>query len=320
MNPSPNSSEPHFGDGSGRPVLLLRGGPDKAHALFKAMRPHQWVKNLLVFLPVFAAHAFAPGLLLASLLAFAAFSLVASGTYLINDLLDLAADRAHPRKRHRPLAAARLTSTNALALAAFLIAGGLLMGAALGTKFTLTLLAYLALTLIYSLLLKRRLIIDICTLAGLYTLRIVAGGMATAIPLSTWLLAFSLFIFLSLAAVKRQGELVDSKARGDLFSSGRGYHVDDLPMVAQIAIASGYASVLVMALYLNSAAVTGLYRLPEALWGICIVLTYWITRMVMLAHRGRMHDDPIVFAVKDPGSLFCALAVGACVIAGVWPW
>lgn len=180
----------------------------------------------------------------------------------------------------------------------------------------LVMLGYYAATTTYSLYLKRKIIVDICTLAGLYTVRIVAGGIATGIPLSVWLLAFSIFFFFSLAAVKRQAELVGGVARGELKASGRGYHVDDLPIVAQMAIASGYVSVLVMALYLNSPAVRDLYSTPEAFWGICLVLLYWISRMVMVTHRGGMHDDPIVYAVKDRISLICFVLVAGFAIWG----
>jgi 4-hydroxybenzoate polyprenyltransferase len=168
---------------------------------------------------------------------------------------------------------------------------------------------YYLLTIAYSLRLKRHIVIDICVLAGLYTMRIVAGGVATGITLSVWLLAFSVFLFLSLAAVKRLAELVDSAERGNLSTIGRGYHVDDLPIISMIAIGAGYVSVLVMMLYVNSPAVVELYRHPEALWGVCAVLLYWITRTVMVAHRGGMHDDPVVYAAKDRTSQVCLVII-----------
>jgi len=171
-------------------------------------------------------------------------------------------------------------------------------------------------TTAYSLDLKRRTVIDICTLASLYTLRIVAGGAAAGIPLSVWLLAFSLFFFLSLAAVKRQAELIDTAKRGKLDVSGRGYQVDDLPLITQIAISAGYVSVLVMALYVNSPAVIDLYTYPIALWGVCLILLYWITRIVMITHRGRMDDDPVVFGAKDRVSQICFVVMLACALGG----
>lgn len=281
-----------------------------------AMRPHQWLKNCLVFVPILAAHQITAEAIWSSLLAFVAFSLTASGVYILNDLLDLAADRAHPRKCRRPLASGRLRVAHGTWLAPLLLLGGLAFELPLGGNFIIVLVAYFAATTLYSLYLKRRMLIDICTLAGLYTLRIVAGGVATGIPLSVWLLAFSMFIFFSLAAVKRQAELVDSVAAGKEQTSGRGYLAGDLPLIAGMATASGYVSVLVLALYVNSPDVLELYSSPSALWGICAVLLYWISRMVMVTHRGNMHDDPLVYAVRDPVSRFCLLLVLAFAIGG----
>jgi len=285
----------------------------------RALRPHQWLKNLLVFLPLLAAHRFDAASLGAAVLAFVAFSLVASGVYVLNDLLDLAADRAHPRKRLRPFAAGSVPIAHGGAMAAALLGLGGLVAVLLGPAFLTVMLCYFALTSAYSLYIKRRIVIDICVLAFLYTIRIVAGGVATGIDLSVWLVAFSIFLFLSLAAVKRQAELVDSARRGALTASGRGYVVDDLPIVAMIAIGSGYVSVMVMALYVTAPAVTELYRMPSFLWAICGVLLYWITNMVMVAHRGEMHDDPVVHAAKDPVSRLCLVLILAfALLASVW--
>ena len=296
----------------------LSSGKRSLPAYLAALRPYQWVKNLLVFLPLVAAQAFDGPSLAACLLAFLAFGLVASAVYVVNDLLDLAADRRHPRKRGRPFAAGRIPIADGFWMAGGLLLAGLALATALGGRFLLVMLAYGLATTAYSLYLKRRTIIDICVLAGLYTLRMVAGGVAAGIPLSVWLLAFSVFLFLSLAAVKRQAELVDSAKRGLLTAHGRGYHIDDLPLISQMALAAGYLSVLVLALYLTSPVVAGLYALPEALWGICLVQLYWISRNVMLAHRGRMHDDPIVFAAKDGVSRLCLVLVLLFLAAGVW--
>ena len=282
----------------------------------QAMRPHQWLKNVLVFLPMLAAHQLDAATMLLSLLAFACFSLIASGVYVLNDLLDLGADRAHPRKKDRPLASGGLPIAHGTCMAAALLVPGALVAALVGGDFLLVMTAYYLLTASYSLYLKRRIVIDICVLAGLYTARIVAGGVASSIPLSVWLLAFSVFFFLSLAAVKRQAELVDSAARGSRMANGRGYTIDDLPIIAMIAISAGYVAVLVMTLYVNSPAVMERYTLPEALWGVCAILLYWITRTVMVAHRGHMHDDPVVYAVKDQTSRLCLLAILGFVVAG----
>lgn len=283
----------------------------------KAIRPHQWMKNALVFLPMLAAHQLTAITLLQSVLAFVAFSLVASGVYVLNDLLDLAADRAHPRKRLRPFAAGRIPIGHGTWMAAGLLAGGGLVSLPLGGTFALVMLAYFVTTAAYSLHLKRRAVVDICTLAGLYTLRILAGCAATGIPPSVWLLAFSIFFFFSLAAVKRQAELVDGLdgTRGKI--SGRGYQVEDLPIISMAALSAGYVSVLIMALYLNSPAVVELYATPGALWGICCVLLYWITRIVMVTHRGHMHDDPVVFAIGDRISRICLAIILAFGLAGV---
>jgi 4-hydroxybenzoate polyprenyltransferase/phosphoserine phosphatase len=282
----------------------------------KALRPHQWLKNVLVFVPMLGAHQLDGPTFLSSLLAFICFSLVASGVYVLNDLLDLSADRAHPRKRNRPLASGSIPIAHGTWMAAGLIILGAILAVFIGWNFVLVMAGYYLLTTAYSLHLKRRVVIDICVLAGLYTMRIVAGGVATAILLSIWLLAFSVFFFLALAAVKRQAELIDSAERGNLKASGRGYHADDLPIISMIAIGAGYVSVLVMILYVNSPAVVELYARPEALWGVCAVLLYWITRTVMVAHRGGMHDDPVVYAAKDRISQVCLVIILAFVLGG----
>jgi len=284
-----------------------------------ALRPHQWLKNLLVFVPMLAAHRLDLAAAAPSLLAFAAFALVASGAYVMNDLVDLAADRAHPRKRTRPFASGRVPIAHGTWMAVGLVLGGGAVAATVGPDFLLVVLAYVVVTAAYSSVLKRHAVVDICVLAGLYTLRLIAGGVATGISLSVWLLAFSIFFFLSLAAVKRHAELVDNARRRQSQPVGRGYHVDDLPLVSQMAIGSGYVSVLVLALYLTSPDVTELYAEPAMLWGICPILLYWLSRMVMVAHRGGMHDDPIVFAVKDRTSWICGgLVLGFATAGALW--
>lgn len=283
----------------------------------RALRPHQWLKNALVFLPMMAAHQLDGATILLSLLAFGCFGLIASSVYVLNDLLDLSPDRAHPRKRMRPFASGSILIAHGTWMAGSLLIIGALLALNISTSFFLVMAAYYMLTMAYSLNLKRRMVIDICVLASLYTLRIIAGGVATNIPLTAWLLAFAGFFFLSLAAVKRQAELIDSAARGNLKASGRGYHVDDLPIIATIAISAGYVAVLVMALYVNSPQVVSLYKHPEALWGICAVLLYWITRTVMIAHRGGMHDDPVVYAAKDRISQICFVIILGLALGGV---
>ncbi len=293
----------------GKPVEHLTTTAHSIRPYVKALRPNQWLKNGLVFLPMLAAHQFDSQTMLLSFAAFVAFSLVASSVYILNDLLDLGSDRAHPHKRLRPLASGSIPIAHGNLMAFLIGLAGAAISALLGWKFLFVMLGYYVLTTAYSVHLKRRVVIDICVLAGLYTIRIIAGSAATGITLSVWLLAFSIFFFFSLAAVKRLAELVDMTERGQLNASGRGYHVNDASIMSMIALGSGYVSVLVMALYINSAAFRSLYEFPPALWGICCILLYWVTRAVMIAHRGSMHYDPVVFAVKDRTSWMCLLLI-----------
>jgi 4-hydroxybenzoate polyprenyltransferase/phosphoserine phosphatase len=282
-----------------------------------ALRPHQWSKNLLIFLPILAAHELdSIGVALA---AFIAFSLTASSVYLLNDMLDLEADRAHPRKRKRAFASCAIPLAHGFVLAPGLLAAAVLVALLFTPLAFLGVLAlYYALTLAYSLWLKRKLIIDVWTLAGLYTLRILAGAAAAMVPLSFWMLAFSMFLFLSLAAVKRQAELTERLRHGKRKgAAGRAYVADDLPVVRGMALAAGYGAVLVFALYIDSPEVAEIYTRPQILWGVCPILLYWVSRIVMVTHRGWMSDDPIVFAVRDRVSLgTVALACAVVLAAG----
>lgn len=285
-----------------------------ARLWIKQIRVHQWLKNLLVFLPLLASHRFTDSdAVVASVLAFFAFGLCASGVYVLNDLLDLPSDRAHARKRSRPFAAGHLPLLHGLFAAPLLTLGGFVLAWATEPTFALVLLAYYVMTLAYSLRLKRVVMVDVVVLAALYTVRIIGGAAAIDATLSFWLLAFSMFIFLSLAMLKRYTELADVAAAGATRASGRGYAVDDLPLIQAMGAASGYLAVLVFALYINSPESLALYSRPKALWLICPMLLYWISRAWMVAHRGGMDDDPVVFAVTDRGSLvvigICALMV-----------
>jgi 4-hydroxybenzoate polyprenyltransferase len=294
-------------------ALHLGQGKHQVAAVLRAMRPHQWSKNLLVFLPLLAAHdasALGP-----ALLAFCSFCCAAAAVYVINDLLDLEADRSHPRKRSRPFAAGELTAAQGGVMALALLVGATGLGLLTGNPaFLAVLAAYVVSTFAYSLWLKRKLLVDVLALAGLYTIRIVAGGAAAALALSPWLLGFSMFLFLGLATVKRQAELMDQAATGRE-SSGRAYTVDDLPVLRGLALASAIASVLVMALYVSSEDVQPLYSRPDLLWALCPVLLYWLLRMIMMAHRGQMTDDPIVFAARDRVSLMTILTAFGIVAA-----
>ncbi|MFQ6550880.1 UbiA family prenyltransferase [Aestuariibius insulae] len=288
----------------GGEVETLVPAPDpakQARIRLKAMRPHQWLKNLLIFVPAIAAHN--PGALGITALAFIAFSLAASSIYLINDMLDLQVDRRHPRKRNRPFAAGTLSVKDGAIQTAILLAVSLTMAVLISPLFLLVLLGYVALTTLYSFYLKRKLMVDIWMLAALYTVRLVAGAVAAGVVLSEWLAAFSMFIFLALAAVKRQSELADLVKRGKTSTDGRGYQTTDLPVVLGVVLAAGYCSVLVLALYVSSESVSSLYGEPRLLWLACPLILYWISRAAMISHRGLMDDDPIIFAIKDRVSL-----------------
>ncbi|MGH8032297.1 MAG: UbiA family prenyltransferase [Luteimonas sp.] len=284
----------------------------------KQLRIHQWLKNLLVFLPLLAAHRFTEVTdVTAAALAFLAFGLCASGVYVLNDLLDLPSDRRHARKRLRPFAAGRLPLLHGLIVAPLLTLAGFAIAWLASPLFALVLLAYYAMTLAYSLRLKRVVMVDVVMLAGLYTVRIIGGAAAIHAELSFWLLAFSMFIFLSLAMLKRYTELAEVLARGASKASGRGYDVEDLAMIQSMGAASGYLAVLVFALYINSPESVALYRHPQALWLICPMLLYWISRAWMVAHRGGMHDDPVVFAVTDRVSQAVIVVCGLMVLGAI---
>lgn len=294
-------------------VHLDNGTGTAIKGIVKAMRPHQWLKNILVFLPMVAAHDTTHfGQAIA---AFIAFCLLASSVYLFNDLVDLQADREHPRKRFRPFAAGDVPVMTGVALGAGLFLAAIVVAVLFTPPVFLAVLAfYYVATFLYSLWLKRKLIVDVLTLAGLYTLRIVAGAAATSVFLSPWMLGFSMFLFLSLAAVKRQAELMDQLRDGREKTAGRAYLTEDLPVLRGMALSAGYAAVMVFALYINTADVSVLYKLPDALWLICPLLLYWISRMVMMTHRGYMNDDPIVYTVRDRPSLLVILLCFAVVV------
>lgn len=284
----------------------------------RALRPHQWLKNLLVFLPMLAAHVlFVPGAAARALLAFASFCLCASAAYVVNDLFDLQADREHPRKRSRPFAAGTLRIRDGVTAAPLLASVAVALAFALSAEFALVLLCYAAVTLAYSLYLKRVAILDVVTLAGLYTVRIIGGAFAIPVPASFWLLAFSMFLFLSLAMVKRYAEVHSVAGEGRSQVAGRGYAAQDLPLIETLGASSGYLSVLVLALYINSTASEALYRHHEYLWGLTPALLYWISRVWLIARRGGMHDDPLVFAVTDRVSLVVAAVCAAIVAAAI---
>lgn len=289
----------------------------------KVLRVHQWLKNALLFVPLFAAHRVADGdAWLALLWAFIAFSLCASSVYIANDLLDLESDRQHPRKCKRPFAAGAVPVWQGVLLAPFLLAGSLLVAAQVGSAFLAWLVAYFVVTCLYSIKLKQLVLVDCLTLAMLYTLRIVAGAAAVNMALSFWLLAFSVFLFLSLAFVKRFAELQVQLLHGKHKAHGRGYLTDDAPLVQMLGVAAGFSSVLVLALYLNSEDVLRLYSNSHWVWGNVPVMLFWISWVWLRAHRGEMHDDPLIFAVKDKASLLAGVVFAVFLAIGTvgWQW
>nr|WP_283939664.1 UbiA family prenyltransferase [Pseudomonas sp. R3.Fl] len=283
----------------------------------QALRIHQWAKNALIFVPLLASHRLLePQLLLNGLLAFLFFGLCASSVYLLNDLLDLEDDRHHPSKSLRPFASGALSiQSGMLAFPILLLAGSSGALLLLPWKFSLMLLAYYLLTLGYSFWLKRRMAVDVLVLAMLYTSRIIAGTFAFGVKLTFWMLAFSMFIFLSLALVKRYAELREARLKGkNQKTRGRGYYPDDLEMVSSLGASSGYLSVMVLALYIQEGTTAAMYHYPQLIWLACPLLLYWITRTWMLTHRGLMHDDPVIFAIKDRTSLL----IGICFALIFW--
>lgn len=269
-----------------------------ARAALKAMRPHQWSKNMLVFIPVIAAGAWGDLAGLGqALLAFLAFCLTASAIYVWNDLSDLGADRRHPRKRKRPLAHGDLPVLAGLALAPLLLLTGLGVSALAGVLPVMA--AYAVLTSLYSFKLKELPLVDVFLLASLYTIRVFAGGVASGYAMSLWLLAFSCFIFLSLGFVKRVAELAPLAEAGGSRVARRGYMARDAGLLGAMGVASSFASGLVLALYVQHLAGSGLYGNPVMLWGLVPLMLFWQCRLWLSTARGYMHDDPIVYASRD---------------------
>jgi 4-hydroxybenzoate polyprenyltransferase len=302
--------------GHGTQDLPMRATPPASlRTWLRALRLHQWAKNVLIFLPVAAAHKLLlpiPAFL--SLVAFVIFGMSASGTYLLNDLMDLDADRVHPTKRRRPFAAGELSLTRGLLVAFGLIGSGLVLAATLlGWKYFAALVGYLIATVWYSRSLKRIPMVDVLMLAALYALRVIAGAAATEIVPSFWLLAFTMFLFLSLAVAKRYSELKLMMKSGRTQTAGRGYTIEDVPLLQSSGLSAGYIAVLVLALYVNSDVAQRMYTHRKVIWLLCPLLLYWITRVWFKTSRGQMDDDPVVFALRDRPSL-CVAALAAVLI------
>lgn len=285
----------------------------------RALRVYQWLKNLLIFVPlILGHHLFDVPALRGAVLALISFSMCASAVYILNDLLDLESDRAHHRKRNRPFAAGTLPISKGLLVIPLLLLAGFCAALFVSSKFIAILGVYLLFTTAYSFRLKQIVLVDIILLAMLYTVRIVAGGVASQVAVSQWLLGVSMFMFLSLACVKRFSELLVLKERNQRETRGRGYTVEDLEQIAMFGAASGYIAVLVLALYTSSADVVQLYHTPKVIWLVCPMVLYWISRVWLLARRGLVHDDPLVFAMRDKVTYIVGVLVAVILVAAKW--
>lgn len=293
-----------------------RPPPSPLRTAARLLRVHQWAKNVLLFVPPLGAHRLDGEALGLAAVGALAFSLCASSAYVANDLVDVERDRAHPSKRARPLAAGAVSVPVALTAAAGALGCALALGAALGARFLAALGGYWLATTAYSLFLKRVAVLDVLILAGLYALRILAGTLATGVPTSSWLFTLAIFLFLSLALVKRTSELRQLPGGAAVAMAGRGYSTSDLEVLSMLGVASGLVAVLVLALYLASADVTRLYAHPARLWLLCPLALYWVSRIWLLARRGAVDEDPVLFALRDPPSWAVGALAAAVVAAG----
>jgi 4-hydroxybenzoate polyprenyltransferase len=300
------------------PFDLVLGVPERPwRGLVRALRPHQWTKNLLVFLPLISSHQVLNLTRLAeSVVAFVAFSLLASSCYILNDLLDLEADRRHQDKRLRPFAAGTVSPLAGMAAMPLLAGAALALGFVLSPAVGLLLLGYMALTIAYSVRLKRCMMLDVVALSGCYALRVIIGGAAAQIEVSNWLLAFTTFFFFSLALLKRFVEVRGSS--GSQVSKARGYVVEDGPALGVMGAASAYLATLVLVLYLSSDNVVALYSAPQLLWLLCPLMLYWVSRLWLLAYRGQVHGDPVLFAIRDRASYVVGLLTAALLVGAAW--
>lgn len=291
----------------GKPLEVVDEMVSPLTSIVRALRPHQWVKNVLVFVPMIVGQRLAVANLVQSSIGFIVFCLTASAVYVLNDLSDLDADRLHHKKQTRPFASGELSVHAGVGMVAILLACALCVAlVALPPVFLMVMAGYFVANVAYSAFLKKRPIFDVLMLATMYVVRLEAGGAATGIPLSPWLLAFSLFFFTSLAFAKRYAELQRIAAHGGLGAAGRGYKVVDCETILSLGTASGYVAIMVLALYMNSDQMRALYGDSRLLWLICPFVMYWITRVWLLARRGVMDEDPVVFAFHDRASLAVA--------------
>lgn len=282
----------------------------------KALRVHQWLKNLLIFVPLLTAFSFSSTTaVLTVLLAFLSFSFAASATYIVNDLSDLGSDRAHARKRARPFASCAIKIIHGIGAAVVLMGGAFLLSMLVSPNFTAVLLTYVVITTAYTWRLKEYVLLDVLTLAVLYTVRIIAGALAIGTPMSPWLLAFSVFMFFSLALVKRCSELVSLRSADIEAAKGRDYRTADLVVLWPLGVAAAMSSVVIFCLFVSASVTRERYATPEVLWVVALGLIYWLTRLWIKTARGEMHDDPIVYALKNRGScLTIAICISAMVV------
>lgn len=280
-----------------------------------ALRGHHWAKNLLLFLPLALSHNLTIEPVLRTLAGFALYGFCASGLYILNDLLDLHSDREHPWKKERPFASGAISIPEGLLASLILLSTALGLGALLDPQFGLALLGYAALTMLYSLYLKKIALLDVFTLSSFYSFRILAGALISGTPLSQWFLAFSMFFFLSLAMAKRYSELLHASDLVKTGNSGRGYHTGDRELLLSLGVGSSFSAVVIFSLYVHSPDVRLLYSSPEFLFLLCPIVLYWLSRNWLLAHRGELKEDPVTLAIRDPVSYGVALA-SAAVIAG----
>jgi len=289
----------------------------RGRSFLRAIRLHQWAKNVLIFVPLLLAHVLRLPLIVNAALAFLCFSLCASATYIMNDLLDVEADRRHAKKRFRPFAAGDLPASAGVAIAAVFLAAAFTGAAFLPRGYVVWLLAYLIVTLAYSLRLKQVALVDVLLLSGLYTLRLLAGAAAVDVRISRWFAAFSVFLFLSLAIVKRFSELRNLQAQGETPANGRGYVATDTEQLRSFGTMSGIAAVIIFTLYINSGETVALYRHPGRMWLIVPLLLWWIFRVWLLASRGELNEDPVIFAVTDRMSLLIGLCIAIVAVLAV---
>lgn len=317
----------HVGKGEVRRRSIEKLGVTVAHtfarpkagvtAWLKALRLHQWAKNLLIFVPaILAMRIVEPAILINLVLGILLLGIMASGTYILNDLLDLQADRAHPSKFKRPFASGQIKLWQGFVVSPVLILGGLAGGFFLTPAFATTMLSYLTVTLLYSLRLKRTALADTMALSFLYTLRLIMGAVLAGVLLSQWLLVFSMFLFVSLSMAKRHTEVLQRLQAGQTYVSNRGYRAEDAGLTLAVGIATATAVPLILVLYIiESAWPSGLYSAPEALWATPVIISVWLMRVWLLANRSELHDDPVVFAIKDPQSLLAGIAIGLSFLA-----